>query len=133
MDNTLNLILCGSFSPITYAHLRTFEQARDKLKAKGITVNRGIISPVNDDYGKKDLATANHRVEMIRLAIEDSDWLEVNTWEIDQPKFVLTYDALIEIKKLVDPNTQLALLCGADLLHSMTIPNVWSDEHVSNY
>lgn len=34
--------------------------------------DRGIISPVNDNYGKKDLVSARHRVAMARLALQTS-------------------------------------------------------------
>ena len=129
----MNLIMCGSFSPITYAHLRNFEQAKDMLQEQGIVVERGILSPVSDGYRKKDLASAEHRVAMIRLAVADSDWLEVNTWESDRKDFVLTYQALGEIKKTLNSDADLVFLCGADLLASMAIPNVWSDNDVSYY
>lgn len=44
----------------------------------------GIISPVNDDYGKQGLAAAKHRVAMAQLALETSDWIRVDPWESEQ-------------------------------------------------
>lgn len=123
--------MCGSFSPITYAHLRIMEIARDCLKEKGITVQRGLLSPVSDEYKKKDLVAANHRVAMVTAAVESSDWLEVSTWEIEQAGFTLTLKALQEIKKQIDSTTPLYLVGGADLLASMNIPNVWAEADVS--
>ena len=60
------LILCGALSPITNMHLRSFELARDHLRALGYSVPLGILSPVSDRYKKLGLATAAHRVNMCR-------------------------------------------------------------------
>lgn len=54
----------------------------------------GIISPVNDKYKKKDLAAAHHRVAMVRLALQMSDWIRVDTWECEQPQWMETVKVL---------------------------------------
>ena len=43
-----------------------------------------VISPTHDDYGKKELATAEHRCAMLKLATQNSDWIRVSTWEARQ-------------------------------------------------
>lgn len=130
MSTSCNIIMCGSFSPITFAHLHAMEIARDCLKDRGINVQKGYLSPVSDGYAKKDLAPANHRAAMIAAAVETSDWLELSSWEIEQPGFTLTLKALQEIKKITDDSIPLYLVGGADLVASMNIPNVWHDEDV---
>jgi nicotinamide mononucleotide adenylyltransferase len=58
----LVLIACGSFSPITYLHLRMFEMVADHAKFNTeFEVVGGYLSPVSDAYKKKGLATAEHR------------------------------------------------------------------------
>ncbi|XP_040125820.1 nicotinamide/nicotinic acid mononucleotide adenylyltransferase 3 isoform X6 [Ictidomys tridecemlineatus] len=89
------LLACGSFNPITYMHLRLFEVARDHLHQTGMyQVTQGIISPVNDDYGKKDLVASQHRVAMARLALQTSDWIRVDPWESEQPQWMETVKVL---------------------------------------
>ncbi|XP_060052560.1 nicotinamide/nicotinic acid mononucleotide adenylyltransferase 3 isoform X2 [Erinaceus europaeus] len=89
------LLACGSFNPITNMHLRLFEVARDHLHQTGIyQVVRGIISPVNDKYWKKDLVAAKHRVAMVRLALQTSDWVRVDPWESEQDQWVETVKVL---------------------------------------
>ena len=58
----LVLVACGSFSPITYLHLRMFEMVSDyvRLNTKFELVG-GYLSPVSDAYKKKGLALAEHR------------------------------------------------------------------------
>ncbi|KAI4547938.1 hypothetical protein MG293_000268 [Ovis ammon polii] len=85
------LLACGSFNPITNMHLRLFEVARDHLHQTGrYRVIGGIISPVNDNYGKKDLVSARHRVAMARLALQTSDWIRVDSWESEQAQWMET-------------------------------------------
>lgn len=54
----------------------------------------GIISPVNDNYGKKDLVAARHRVAMARLALQTSDWIRVDSWESEQAQWMETIKVL---------------------------------------
>jgi nicotinamide mononucleotide adenylyltransferase len=50
-------------------HTRIFETARDHFHtidpSEKIQIIGGFISPVHDAYGKKDLAPAEHRLEMV--------------------------------------------------------------------
>ncbi|XP_055079087.1 retinoid-binding protein 7a isoform X3 [Periophthalmus magnuspinnatus] len=93
MDGTAGtrvvLLACGSFNPITNMHLRMFELARDHLEDSGFRVVKGIISPVGDGYKKKGLIEARHRLEMARLASENS-WITVDSWEGLQAEWVET-------------------------------------------
>lgn len=58
----LLLIACGSFSPITYLHLRMFEMAADYVRfSTDFELLGGYLSPVSDAYRKAGLASADHR------------------------------------------------------------------------
>ncbi|KAJ8025350.1 Nicotinamide/nicotinic acid mononucleotide adenylyltransferase 3 [Holothuria leucospilota] len=97
MTSTTRVVLlaCGSFNPVTNMHLRMFEIARDYLHRTGrYQVIGGILSPVNDAYGKKDLVSSHHRAEMCKLAIQHSNWLRVDLWEILQDSWTPTAKAL---------------------------------------
>lgn len=66
MDNgrrtPLLLVACGSFSPITYLHLRMFEMAADYVRfSTDFELVGGYLSPVSDAYRKGGLASAEHR------------------------------------------------------------------------
>ncbi|XP_060690855.1 nicotinamide/nicotinic acid mononucleotide adenylyltransferase 3 isoform X1 [Hemiscyllium ocellatum] len=156
------LIACGSFNPITNMHMRMFELARDHLHQTVLfaglyEVIKGIISPVNDRYGKKGLVTAKHRVAMVQRALETSDWITQDPWESQQEQWVETvmvlrhhYNVLFHqyhtkngtspesskaLKQADLSNAQsvaprLKLLCGADVLKTFNNPNLWKDEHI---
>ena len=56
------LVACGSFSPITYAHMRMFEMAQDYVRQEtGFEVVGGYMSPVGDGYKKPGLLNAPRR------------------------------------------------------------------------
>lgn len=160
------LLACGSFNPLTNMHLRMFELARDHLEDTGhYRVVKGIISPVGDGYKKKGLIEAKHRLEMARLASENSDWISVDSWEGLQPEWVETakvirhhYNELLAKeqnnddvdtvkyakKRRIEDNyyapsssppknrdgLRLMLLCGADVLESFGVPNLWKEEDI---
>nr|KAF7434686.1 hypothetical protein H0235_002877 [Vespula pensylvanica] len=89
------LMSCGSYNPPTNMHLRMFEIARDHLHRMGHhVVVGGIISPVHDAYAKKELASATHRCSMLRLALQDSDWIKLCTWETRQSAWTRTRKSL---------------------------------------
>ena len=56
------LVACGSFSPVTYLHLRMFEMARDYIRQNtDFEIMAGYLSPVSDQYKKPGLLSAHHR------------------------------------------------------------------------
>ena len=56
------LVACGSFSPVTYLHLRKFEMAKDYVRQNtDFEIVGGYLSPVSDQYKKPGLLAANHR------------------------------------------------------------------------
>lgn len=58
----LLLVACGSFSPITFLHLRMFVMAADHVKfSTDFEIVGGYLSPVSDAYKKAGLASAEHR------------------------------------------------------------------------
>ncbi|XP_041985236.1 nicotinamide/nicotinic acid mononucleotide adenylyltransferase 3 isoform X2 [Aricia agestis] len=91
MSQKIVLMACGSYSPPTYMHLRMFEIAKDYFHSFGLgTVIGGIMSPVHDDYKKKDLVAAHHRVAMLKLALRSSSWVKVSEWETRQAGWTRT-------------------------------------------
>ncbi|XP_069679323.1 nicotinamide/nicotinic acid mononucleotide adenylyltransferase 3 isoform X1 [Periplaneta americana] len=85
------LLACGAYNPPTNLHLRMFEIARDHLHRLGYhNVIGGIVSPVHDGYGKKELVSATHRCEMLRLALQNSNWIRLSDWECHQESWTRT-------------------------------------------
>ena len=133
------LALFGCFNPPTYQHMRLFELARDFLQGTGsYEVVRGLISPVHDNYAKKGLIPSIHRVAMLRLSLESSDWIHVSDWESKQEDWTLTNPVLQQLQRELDveykdnlPVPRVMLLCGADLLLSFVTPGLWATKDLN--
>ncbi|ORX97571.1 Nucleotidylyl transferase [Basidiobolus meristosporus CBS 931.73] len=143
----LVLVACGSFSPITYLHLRMFEMAKDHIvENEKFELIGGYFSPVNDNYGKDGLVPAIHRVRMCERAVETtSDWLMVDPWEALNPSFQRTavvldhFDAELngseggirvssgEVKPI-----RIMLLAGGDLIKSFGDPSEWESDDLDH-
>ncbi|ANB14500.1 nicotinamide-nucleotide adenylyltransferase NMA1 [Sugiyamaella lignohabitans] len=139
----LVLVACGSFSPITYLHLRMFEMAMDSIREHTrLEVIGGYYSPVSDNYQKPGLAKSHHRVRMCELACErTSSWLMVDAWESLQPTYTRTALVLDHFNEEINVRRQgvgtadgqrkpvkIMLLAGGDLIESMGEPNVWAED-----
>ncbi|KAK0709443.1 hypothetical protein B0T26DRAFT_406001 [Lasiosphaeria miniovina] len=142
----LVLVACGSFSPITYLHLRMFEMASDFVRFNTeFEVCGGYLSPVSDAYKKVGLAPGHHRVNMCSRAVDQSSWLMVDPFETvkanqdGEPEYVPTAKVLrhfdyeintvlggIEAPDGTRKKARIALLAGADLVMSMGEPGLWS-------
>lgn len=56
------LVACGSFSPVTYLHLRMFEMAKDYVRHNtDFEIVGAYLSPVSDMYKKPGLLNSRHR------------------------------------------------------------------------
>ncbi|KAF9650990.1 Nucleotidylyl transferase [Thelephora ganbajun] len=136
----LVLVACGSFSPITYLHLRMFEMARDYARQQtDYEIVGGYLSPVSDMYKKPGLLSAKHRVNMCNLAAEQtSSWLMVDPWEAFQSyqrtAVVLDhfeheindkFGGVATLEGEIRP-VKILLLAGSDLIATMSEPGVWS-------
>jgi len=87
------LMATGSFAPIHKDHVKMFEVAKAHLQEHHhCIVVGGLISPSHDSYVGQKLKNktipAFNRLGMCRVALQDSDWLSVDSWECRQPYFV---------------------------------------------
>ncbi|KAF9464978.1 hypothetical protein BDZ94DRAFT_1160703 [Collybia nuda] len=134
------LVACGSFSPVTYLHLRMFEMAKDYIRQNtDFEIVGGYLSPVSDMYKKPGLLSAHHRVNMCNLAAEESStWLMVDPWEAFQ-SYQRTAVVLDHFDYQINTvlggvqtqggdhrNVHVMLLAGSDLISTMSEPGVWS-------
>jgi hypothetical protein len=90
----LVLVACGSYSPVTYLHLRMFEMGYDYICGTDFEVMGAYFSPVSNAYQKPGLAEWYHRVNMCSLAVQDSTWIMCDSWEPSQPQYVTTAKVL---------------------------------------
>ncbi|KAI5369733.1 Putative Cytidyltransferase-like domain, nicotinate/nicotinamide nucleotide adenylyltransferase [Septoria linicola] len=139
----LILVACGSFSPITFLHLRMFEMAADYARFNSnFEVVGAYLSCVGDAYKKTGLVKAEHRINMCSLAVQQSSWISVDPWEALHSEYLETAKVLDhfdhEINEVIGgvetpvgkKKCRIALLAGADLIQTMGAPGVWADKDI---
>jgi nicotinate-nucleotide adenylyltransferase len=109
-------IMGGTFDPIHIGHLIVAEQVRSTLE-----LDKVIFIPAGEPWMKADrkITAAQHRVEMVRLAIASNPFFELSTIEIEHPGWTYTVDTLEQLSKDLDNGARLFLLIGWDGLKNM--------------
>jgi nicotinate-nucleotide adenylyltransferase len=115
---TLRLgVFGGTFDPPHYGHLLLAEQARERLG-----LERVLWVPAGDPWRKAGttITPAEHRLAMLRLALEGNDAFEISTIELDRAGPSYTVDTLATLHDEF-PAHELIVLLGADALQD--VPN----------
>lgn len=77
-----------------------------------------VVSPHNPLKTRSDLINVYDRLEMAKLAIEETDYLQVSDIELSLPQPSYTIDTLTYLQEKY-PQHQFALIMGADNLQSL--------------
>ena len=102
----------GSFNPIHIGHLAI---AGYMLEFTDIDQLWFVVSPQNPLKQKKTLLADYHRLELVRLAIENDDRFRVSDIEFKMPIPSYTIDTLAYMEEK-HPNHTFSLVMGADNL-----------------
>jgi len=105
------VIFGGGFNPIHLGHLNMALAARDVLDAQVIFV------PAKVAIWKNDSIDASHKLNMLRLAIEDYDGFSIDRFEIDSKEQPYSFETIRYFKKKY-PKDRLFLLIGQDQANS---------------
>jgi len=106
-------VLGGTFDPIHMGHLIVAEEAKVRLKlAEVLFVPAGLPwLRVNSP-----LSAAEHRVQMVRLAIGDKPYFKLATTEIERAGPSYTVDTIAELKGQLGAKDELFFILGWDCL-----------------
>ena len=139
----LVLIACGSFSPITFFHLRMFEMAADYARFNTkFEVVGAYLSCVGDAYKKTGLVKSEHRINMCALAVANASWISVDPWEALHSEYLDTAKVLDHLDEEINQRIggvetpegkkkcRICLLAGADLIQTMSAPGVWDQRDI---
>ena len=111
MSNNIGLFF-GSFNPIHIGHMviaNWFVELTDLDKVWF------VVSPQNPFKEKKSLLADNHRLALVRTAIEDDPRFWVSDIEFKMPQPSYTIDTLTYLKEKY-PDSNFVLLAGSDQL-----------------
>lgn len=110
----------GAFNPIHMGHLMMAEYMRTEF-----CLDKVLFIPVGKPPHKPDdeLESAQHRYNLVKLAIEGNPFFEASDIELVRSGTSYTSDTLTELAEYY-PDNKLAFICGADsIVHLPT----WHD------
>jgi nicotinate-nucleotide adenylyltransferase len=104
----------GSFNPIHIGHLAI---ANFMVEFSDLEQLWFVVSPQNPLKSKHSLLQDYHRLEMVRLAVEDDDRFRASDIEFRLPKPSFTIDTLVYLEEK-HPGREFQLIMGADGLRT---------------
>ncbi|MDA9555494.1 nicotinate (nicotinamide) nucleotide adenylyltransferase [Pelobium sp.] len=105
----------GSFNPIHTGHLIIANYMANHTSLDKVWL---VVSPHNPLKEKKDLIQVYDRLEMAKLAVEDTQNIVVSDIELKLPQPSYTIDTLTHLKDLY-PEHEFVLIMGSDNLKSL--------------
>ena len=98
----------GTFDPIHLGHLITAQSVKEIRNLDKIIFVPAFLSPHKLDI---KASSSEHRIKMLKLAIEDIAFFDISDFEIKRKNISYTIDTLKELKKHYD---ELELIVGYD-------------------
>jgi len=106
-------VMGGTFDPIHNGHLIVAEEVRTRLDLAEV-----LFVPAGQPWLKPDspVSAAEHRVEMVRLAIANKPYFKLSTTEIERAGSSYTVDTIAELQGRLGAGDELFFILGWDSL-----------------
>lgn len=106
-------LLGGTFDPPHYGHLLAAQEVAWRLD-----LDRVLFLPARQNPLKlgDPMTAAEHRCQMVELAIADNPRFELSRLDLDRPPPSYTIDLLRGLRQTGPPQLELFFLAGADIL-----------------
>jgi nicotinate-nucleotide adenylyltransferase len=114
-------ILGGTFDPIHYGHLRLAEEMLELASLSQIRFVPAGTPPHRDE----PQVSAQHRSEMVRLAIADQPAFVLDAREVERSGKCYTVDTLRELRAELGPAQPTCLLMGGDAFLQLDTWHEW--------
>ncbi len=111
-------VLGGTFDPIHNGHLLLAEEVRARLN-----LAKTLFVPAGQPWLKVDspISPAEHRAEMVRLAIADRPYFKLEAMEVGHPGPSYTVDTIDGLKAQLGIGDELFFILGADNLAELPL------------
>lgn len=110
-------VLGGTFDPVHNGHLILADVAEEQLN-----LNEMLFIPAGQPWLKTEriVTPAQHRLHMLRLALDDRPHFRISEMEIERPGPTYTIDTISALKSDLNAGDELFFILGQDSL--MQIP-----------
>jgi nicotinate-nucleotide adenylyltransferase len=109
-------ILGGTFNPVHIGHLILAEEALDKLKLDKVIFVPAYQPPHKDEA----ILDAEHRFNMVALAIEGNPCFEVSRIEMAAKQKAYSVDTLKALREQFGPTAEFFFITGSDSLKELS-------------
>jgi nicotinate-nucleotide adenylyltransferase len=116
-------IMGGTFDPVHFGHLRLADEAAEIL---GLACVRWIPAG-QPSHRNAPMASAVHRLEMVKLAIARHPSFELDDAEIRQSRPSYTVETLERLRRELGAMRPIVLLLGTDSFRNLTTWERWRD------
>ncbi|MDY6912227.1 MAG: nicotinate-nucleotide adenylyltransferase [Chloroflexota bacterium] len=109
-------LLGGTFDPVHLGHLIVAEEVR-----VGLGLDKMLFIPAGMPWLKegREIAAGDHRLAMVRLAIEENPYFEVSTTELERPGASFSVDTVEAMAGDLGPEGALFFAAGPDALNDL--------------
>ena len=106
-------ILGGTFDPVHNGHLIVADVARVQLN-----LNEVLFIPAGQPWLKLEriITAAEHRLHMLRLALDDTPYFSISEIEIERSGPTYTIDTITALKEQLSAEDELFFILGQDNL-----------------
>ncbi len=104
-------IFGGTFNPIHFGHLVLAEQAYEKLGLDKVIFIPSYYPPHKEN---STIVSANHRYNMVRLAIQRNPRFEISDIEVNRKGRSYSVDTIRELNRIY-PKAELFFISGSDV------------------
>ncbi len=119
-------IIGGSFNPVHIAHLIIADRFTEQMELEQTFFVPAYRSPFKLEEDPHEIATAQQRVEMLRLAIEGHPKFAIEEYEVRRGGVSYTVDTVQYFRQKF-PDAQLFLLIGSDQAAAFTKWYQWEE------
>jgi nicotinate-nucleotide adenylyltransferase len=105
-------IMGGTFDPVHYGHLAIAQEAKYRFDLEKVIFIPCGIPPHKKEYR---VSSAEHRLKMTYLAIQDNPEFEISRLEVDRPGNTYSVETVTELQQ-VYPDARFFFIAGADAI-----------------
>lgn len=116
-------IIGGTFDPIHFGHLRPALEIMEQLSLQSVR----FIPSATPPHRWKPEASADSRLEMVKLAIKGVEQFQIDDREYHREGPSYTVDTLTSIRKDIGKNTPVCMILGMDAFEHFSKWKGWQE------
>lgn len=116
-------LLGGTFNPIHFGHLRMAQELADALNLDEVR----FIPAANPPHKITPTVSAQQRVAMVQLAIDDNPLFKLDARELERAGASYTIDTLISLREELGSKASLCLMMGSDAFTKLDSWHRWDE------